>query len=414
MANFNYTALENGSRVSGSIEAASQNAARTKLSSAGKVVLKIAESKQKNAGAKTNEGLSFGEKLLSFFMIRKSSVEISLRQLSSVLAAGVPIMTALGAVGKQAPGMLKKVYSRISQKVRQGYSLKKSFTEDAPFLGQVILGLITVGEANGTLDEMLKYSASLMERSRKVKAQIIQAFTYPVFVILGAMGVGYYMVAEVFPQIMKFILQQGNDVQLPLPTRILIQANDFLTAYGVYILVAPFALIALFFWARSSKQLGTIVDCAVLKMPVLGKAFKDYSNAMWCRTLGALLGSGVDIISAIELVQQTMGNKYYAAQFVELKQKIRQGGSLTSGIETTALHKLYPMSLTMVSVSETSGNLDESLGQVATYAEEQLTRRVAFLSKMVEPAIFIVVGGMVGFIYFAFFMAMLTATKNAT
>jgi type IV pilus assembly protein PilC len=108
-----------------------------------------------------------------------------------------------------------------------------------------------------------------------------------------------------------------------------------------------------------------------------------------------------------------MGNLYYAAQFKKMREIVRQGRSLTEGMRITAMHRLCPMAMTMIAVSEESGGLDTSLFHVAKYSEELLARRVALLGRMVEPAIFIVVGGMVGFVYFAFFMAMLAVTRSA-
>lgn len=416
MQNFEYTALDKGVRSSGVIQAGSLQEARTKLSSSGKVVLKILQSNNKKFGsASENQTVNTPDKFLQFISVRKSSVEISMKQLASVLTAGVPIMTALSAIGNQAPTPLKKIFDKVSAKVRRGYSLKRSFEEEAPILGQVSLGLIGVGEANGTLDEMLSYSAELMERARKVKGQIIQAFAYPILVILIAFGVGFYMVTQVLPEIISFISSQGHEnVVLPLPTRILIQVSDFLELYGLYVLATPAVIITTFVLAKKSKQFGLPIDRALLYLPLLGRAFRFYCNAMWCRTLGALLQSGVDIITAIDLVHGTMENRYYSIQFVKLKEMIRQGSSLTAGIEATALKKLCPMSLTMVSVSETSGGLDESLFHVAKYSEENLEARVSLLSKFIEPAIFVVVGSMVGFLYFAVIMAMMTATRYAS
>jgi type IV pilus assembly protein PilC len=178
-------------------------------------------------------------------------------------------------------------------------------------------------------------------------------------------------------------------------------------------LLAPPVLIVAFILARRTPSLGVHIDHAILRLPLLGKAFRDHANTMWCRTLGALLRSGIDILAALELVGGIVGNQYYTVQFTKMREIVRQGGSLTRGLESTRLHALCPMSLTMVSVSEEAGGLDESLLHVARYSEEQLARRVALLGKLVEPAIFIIVGGMVGFIYFAFFMAMLAVTKSA-
>ncbi len=417
MASFQYKALRDGQRKNGVIAADNLQTASAKLRSEGYVILELVQNKRQTKQSNhsvLNAERPAWEYRLSKVLIFKSQVEITMQQLASVLRSGVPILTALREVGRQSPYFLSRAYAAISEKVRRGHSLERSLREEAPFMGKIAIGLIAVGEANGTLDEMLAYSAELMERGRKVRGQIVQAFTYPAIVVLGAFGVGYYMVAHVFPKIMTFINKQGKNVPLPAPTRILIQVNDFLSAYGIYVLMAPLILIILFILARRNPRMAEKIDRAILYIPLLGKAFKDHSNTMWCRTLGALLRSGVDVLNALELVGGTLNNHFYAAQFKKMREIVRQGGSLTKGLETTQLCGLCPMSLTMVSVSEESGGLDESLLHVARYSEEQLTRRVSLLSKLVEPAIFVIVGGMVGFIYFAFFMAMLAVTRSAT
>jgi type IV pilus assembly protein PilC len=119
------------------------------------------------------------------------------------------------------------------------------------------------------------------------------------------------------------------------------------------------------------------------------------------------------VLVALQLVEETIGNLHYAGQFRQMREVVRQGGSLGKGLRDSTLRRLCPIGLTMVSVSEESGGLDTSLLKVADYSEEQLSRRVGILGKLVEPAIFVVVGGMVGFVYFAFFMAMLTVTRSA-
>ena len=182
---------------------------------------------------------------------------------------------------------------------------------------------------------------------------------------------------------------------------------------ATFVLMAPIILLTMFFLARRTPAIGVQVDYALLHIPLLGKALRDHANTMWCRTFGALLRSGIDVLKALTLVEETMSNKYFAEQFRQMREVVRQGRSITQGIENTALQKLCPMALTMVSVSEETGGLDTSLLHVARYCEERLTRRVALLGKLVEPAIFIVVGGMVGFVYFAFFLAMLAVTRSA-
>ncbi len=410
---FDYTALKDGSRTSGTIEAESRQAAGKQLRGQGYAILALQPSTGKKKSEKKQEKSGNSQSRFAGLFVSNSHVEIALHQLASLLRAGVPIVTAFNAISRQASKTLSRIFERVTVKVKQGNSLQRSIEEEAPFMGRVTLGLIGVGEANGTLDEMLSYAADLMEKARKVKGQIIQAFAYPAFVILVAMGVSYYMVAVVFPKIMTFIQKQGSGVPLPMPTRILISVSDFVMEWGLLLMLVPVIAGIGLFLLRTVPRYGQYIDHAVLRIPLLGLAFREHCNTMWCRTLGALLSSGIDVVSALNLVGQTMGNLYYVEQFRLMQEIIRQGRSMTHGITQTALHRLCPIAVTMVTVSEETGGLSESLLYVADYSEDRLSRRVALLGTMIEPAIFILVGGIVGFVYFAFFLAMLSVTKSA-
>ena len=409
MALFVYSALERGKRTEGMIEAENQAAAATQLKARRLIPLKLEAAKGKRI---TNVHRGRMERGLCRFLIRPMQVELALSQLGQVIRAGVPIVTALESVGAQAPYHLRRVFADIIGRVRSGQSLEHSLREEAPFFGKVTLGLIGVGEANGTLDDMLRYSSDLLERSRKVKAQVLGALAYPSAVVLGAFGLGYYMVNNVIPQIMSFIGAQDPS-SLPLVTQYLMMTTDFLKVYGVYIMAAPVVLVVLVTAARKNRRTAPKVDAVMLWIPPVGKALREHANTMWCRTLGALLSSGVDILSALELVCSTLDNACYAERLNAIRNQIRQGATLTRAYRENGMKRLCPMAYTMISVSEDSGGLDESLLHVASYSEEELTRRVSMLSKMIEPAVFVLVGGMVGFVYFAFFLAMLAATNNA-
>lgn len=422
MTSFRYKIQHNGSPRTGVIEAGSLQEASALLRRDGGVILQLradtaaaaasASATARGASTAGVEAAPAWRGLAHRVLIFRSQVELTLRQLSSLLGAGVPILTAIRAVADQAPGLLARVYAGIGEKVRRGYPLQRCLQEEASFFGDVTIALIAVGEANGTLERMLNYSADLMEKARRIRSQIVQAFTYPAIVVLIAFGIGYFLVAHVFPKIMTFIQKQGKTVQLPLPTRLLIQVNDFLEIYGLYVLATPPLLVAAYFLAHRVPAIGERLDYLKLRLPLIGKAFREHANARWCQTLGSLLGSGVDVLVALQLVQETVGNLHYAVQFDKVREVVRQGGSLAKGLRESTLSRLCPIGFTMVSVSEETGGLDVTLLKVADYSEEQLSRRVGILGKLVEPAIFVVVGGMVGFVYFAFFMAMLAVTRS--
>jgi len=410
MHHFRYKINKNGTVKMGVIDAESPHRAALELQKLGGTILQLqAVTEHETEKGSSSSRRTFAER----FLIFGSQVELSLRQLASLLKAGVPIMEALQSVGEQSPPLLRNVHARIAEKVRHGYPMKKTLQEEAACFGNITIGLIGIGEANGTLDEMFRYSADLMERSRKVRSLIVQAFTYPAIVLAVAAGISYFLVAHVLPKIVTFISKQSKQIELPLPTRILMETNDFLCFYGMYLLAAPIILGITYFFARKNPVLCEQIDRLCLRCPLLGKAYRDHCNTMWCRTLGALLKSGIDILTALKLVEEVMNNRHYALQFNKMCAMVKQGESFSKSVRKTTLGKWCPMALSMIAVSEKSGTVDTSLLHVADYCEEQLGRRVIMLGKFIEPAIFIIIGGIVGFIYFAFFLAMIAATHSA-
>jgi type II secretory pathway component PulF len=409
MPTFSYTVSQAGSRTTGLIEAESEAQAASELRQQGMMILSLT---QTQAEAQRRSRGSGAPSPIASILISRSDLEATLSRLSALLAGGVPIVAALQALESQAPRALARVIAGIARRVRGGASLSKSFQAEAGFLGDTIIGLIGVGEANGIVAEMLQEASELMRRSREVKSRVFQAFTYPAIVTLGAIGVAAYIVYWVFPKVLKFINTQSSDVRLPAISRALIGISTFMTDYGLYVLLAPFGMVLAFHLVRKTEQGGYIIDRALLAVPLLGAALRANSNAMWTRTLGTLMRSGVDIANAIDLVEVTMKNRHYRRQFSTLREHVRRGRSLTDAIAATDLGRLCPLAPVLVSVGEHTGGVDDGLLQVAEDSEALLERRTNLLSKLVEPAVFVVVGGMVGFVYFGFFLAMLAATRS--
>ncbi len=413
MARYVYTAHTAGGRRTGTLEADSENAALQRLRAQKVTVLDLRMASAAGEDDARNEEL-FRLDIFQRWPIRAQDLELILRQTGSLLHSGVPIITALTAIARTCPARAARALNLVSQEVRKGKPFSKALGSCMPGLDRVTLGLISVGEANGTLDEMCRYSANLMERARKLRAQMIETFTYPAIVILGAMGVGYYMVRHVFPVVMKFIEGSGRKAAvLPLPTRMVIALDGFLSTYGIFILLAPVVLAIVIMALRKYPRSGEIVDALALKIPLLGGAFCFHANTMWCRTLGSMLSGGLDVLAAVDLTQATMNNWVYALELGSIKDTIRNGRSLGDSIGASRLAQLNPMAHTMISVSEQGGRLAESLIEAAEFSQDQLNRRVELLSSIVEPAILLIVGGFVGLVYFGFFMAIYSATRSA-
>jgi len=411
MPAFTYTILEKGARRSGEIEAMDQASAAAQLQRQGARIMQLQQTAAKTKGKRQGTTNGNMERLLRSMQVRKAHIEQVFGQLAQMLRAGVPLLTALQSLATHAPRTMRRVCADLAGHVREGRALHVALSKEAAFVGPITIGLVQAGENNGTLDEMLRYAAQLMEQRRKVRGQIMGALAYPLFVVLAAFGLGYYMVTSVIPQIMDFIGAK-SPADLPRVTQYLVYTNDFLQLYGLYILLAPVVVIALVVVAKRYPQTAVQVDEGFLHIPPIGKALQHYANALWCRTLGSLVKSGIDIMAALDLAGNTVGNASYRQRILRMKDAVREGVSFPLAMQQAGLDKLCPMAGTMVAVSEQSGGLDESLLHAADFSEEQLSLRVALLSKMIEPAIFILVGGMVGFVYFGFFLAVLAATQG--
>jgi type II secretory pathway component PulF len=401
MPAFDYSAMVQGVRRKGSVDAESQAQAAAKLRAGGALILSV-----QPAVARKRVAIDFNR-----FLIRRVSIELVFRQLSSLLRAGVPILSALHSLAETSPKPLRRVLCKTADAVRGGQAFSKALMGHLPRLDPATRGLLEIGEANGSLDAMAAYAADLMERSRKIRADILQALGYPLLVTLAGLGLGYYMVNEIFPVLMEFI-QQGRAVELPLPTRMLIVLNDFLLACGVYVLLAPVLLILIVLGLRRHPRTAPFIDAAVLHLPLLGGAMRYYSNAMWCLVFGSMLSSGLDVLAAVELVEKTMDNAHYRVQFRRIRDLLSGGGSLSRCLAKTDLKRLCPMGYSLAMVNEESGMLDEGLLQVAAFSEDQMKRRVALLCRMIEPTVFVLIGGFVGLIYFGFFMAVYAAAGS--
>jgi type IV pilus assembly protein PilC len=412
MPSFRYIASANGDRREGILQAASTSEAAAALRRQGLMILALNET-HKNARSDVQSGDGFLPRSVARFLILRIHIEIALNQLSTLLAGGVPIMTALKTVEGLVPGPLRRVVAAIARHVQGGEPLSKGMKAEAPFLGETTLGLVAAGEANGTVAEMLGQASSLMQRVREVRSRIVQAFSYPAIVTLGAIAVAVYMVQVVFPKVLKFIEGQRSNVELPAISSALIVISRFMTDYGLYLLLAPLALGIAFHLLRRTERGGLAIDRALLSVPLLGGALRAAGNAMWTRVLGTLVRSGIDIVSAIDFVERTVKNRHYRKQFRQVRHMLRRGRSLSDAVRSTDLERLCPLAPAFVSVGERTGGLDDGLLQVATDSEARLERRTDLLAKLVEPAVFIVVGGMVGFVYFGFFLAMLAATRSA-
>ncbi|MCB1093560.1 MAG: type II secretion system F family protein, partial [Verrucomicrobiae bacterium] len=331
------------------------------------------------------------------------------RELVILLKGDVPVVESLEIVATLNKGMLAQAFSEVARQVREGSSLHAAMREHMDFVGPLPISLVEVGEANGSLPQMFTYCVNLMEQRRNLKNKVMQALTYPAIVVLMGLGVGYYATAIAIPKIASVL--DGDLERLPVITRALLDTSDWVIQYGYWLILGPILFVMLLLVLNRHERIGYVLNYLMLRLPLFGKVSRFSANALWNKTLALLLDSGIPVVDSLELTRRTMANRYYRRQFEHLIERVLSGKSLSAGMASTSLSRLSPLSDPLVKVGENSGNIDEGLRFVGDHYEDQLSRRLDLLGKLVEPALIIVVGGMVAFVYIGFFMGM--ASMNA-
>lgn len=405
-------ALPEGGKERGILTAGNAEAAEKMLKDQNKTILQLqaVHSSVTDSPFFQLKERSSAECFWAGFAISGSQIEQFLGQLAAMLEGGVPILTAIQTVAAQSGYFLSRALFCTANKLQSGKLLAEAVREEMPFLGNIITGMIAAGEANGDVDKMCRYSAELLARRRQVKGQVLQAMAYPALVILVTIGIVAFLMIQVIPKIMKFLNNRQTD--LPPVTQLLVDVTTYLQANGLYFIGLPVLLAIALVLMRKNPEMAVHIDHGVLRIPVIGKVFRASSNMLWCRTLGILLRSGINIIPALEFTVGALNNFYYRNELAEMKKIVAQGHPLSTALRVSGLRPFIPLADAMLVVGENTGQMDAGLLKTAEFCDTDLQKRIALLSKLIEPALFVVVGGIVGFVYIAFFMGLMAASAG--
>jgi type IV pilus assembly protein PilC len=255
------------------------------------------------------------------------------------------------------------------------------------------------------LDLTLKRAAEIVRSRRQLQSKILTALAYPTAVFLAGIGVSLFMVFGVIPRIQRFLETLGKG--LPASTQLLVDITTYMnenaTALGLATMTTIGVIVAGFLWEPSRYW----IDRGSLRVPVLGGVFRTAAAASFSRNLQTLIQSGVSLLDGLRSVEDLVGNRRLREQLSETREMVVEGSSLADAIRTRA--DFTPMLPRILAIGESSGRLDEVLGESAEYYEEQLSATIARLAALVEPLMLLVVGGIVGFVYISFFMALFAA-----
>ncbi|MBV6458021.1 MAG: Type II secretion system protein F [Fimbriimonadaceae bacterium] len=398
---FSYTYQDqSGGIQKGTIEAESEDALRARFEEQG---LRITEISQIKGGKRRTR--SYGK-------VRLANLSVFCRQFSTMVDAGVSLVRCLDVLSRQSQdSKLKKILIDIGERVEGGESLSRAMQRHPRTFNNLFIGLIRAGEVGGVLEETLQRLAHFLEKDVELRRKVKSALTYPVLVMIAAIGIVIFLVTWVVPQFAALFKDIGvKEDDFPAMTKFLIDLSEVFKK-NWWILIISFVSIMfawkLFVGTRFGRRMA---DRVKLKIPVFGKLHHKICMARFSRTMGTLLTSGVPILQAMETVSGTVGNSIMADAVMEARARIREGDRIGDPLEASRLFP--PMVVHMIGVGEESGSLDFMLQKIADFYESEVEATLASLTAALEPVLIVVLGFIVGFIVIAMFLPLIKVIET--
>lgn len=324
--------------------------------------------------------------------IKISELSVITRQFATLLDSGLTVEESLSALIQQAEGhQVKSVLSGIRSQVTEGHSLADALSRYPRSFPGIYTASVAAGEQSGNLDEVLERLAEYIEARQGIQQRVGLALIYPVILTVVAILIVTGLLVYVVPQVVKVFEDTGQD--LPLLTEMLIQVSEFLLKYGAWILaVLAVAAIAVLFALKNDK-IRFRVHAAFLRLPGIRRLSRGINTARMSRTLAIMAGSGVPLLSAMRSSEGVMSNLVLRKNLADAATEVAEGVSINRALARSG--NFPPLLVQMVASGEKSGRLGEMLDKAATAMERELEARIAVLVGLFEPAMILVMGGVV-------------------
>jgi type IV pilus assembly protein PilC len=378
-----------GQTARGELNAADRDAAIVQLRSQGITVATIEERKKAKA---------FGEKKQK---ITDKDLVVFTRQFATMIDAGLPLVQCLEILSSQTDNKtFGKLLNEVKLDVEGGATYADALKKHPKVFDSLYSNMVRAGEAGGMLDTILQRLAKQMEKTAKLKAQIKSAMVYPAAIVAVAIIVVTVLLVWVIPIFAKMFADFGGS--LPGLTQFVIDLSNLMQKYIIF--MAAGVGIGLWLLKRYyDTPAGRLkIDGLSLKMPVLGDLIRKIAVARFTRTFGTLIQSGVPIMDSLEIVARTAGNLVVENAILAARTSVGEGKTLAEPIGKTGVFP--PMVVQMISVGEATGALDAMLSKIADFYDEEVDTAVAMLTSLLEPALMVFLGTVIGFIVIAMYL----------
>jgi len=396
MANFNYKARDAQGRLTqGLIDAEDETKAALSIEKLGLSPIDIQKKGDVSIFLSVNEGKI---ETSPFFWTKKVSHQellIFTRQLSTLISTGAPLITSLENVAGQTQNLrFKQIIKNIISSLESGLSFSESLAQYSDIFGNLYVSLIKVGEAGGLLDKVLSRLAELSTQEIDLRSRIRSALVYPVVLALVAFVIVNFVLVAVLP---KFVtIFEASSAKLPLPTKVLLSLSyivrNFWWLIGLGII---FVLNSLKNYYRTSAGRYRI-DSLFLRLPLFGPLTLKVMISRLSRSIAALTKSGVPVLEALTVVEETIPNVVLQKMIKDTRTAISQGQNLTEPFQASGLFP--PMVIQLINTGERTGRLDQMFDQIAAFYEPEIEFTVRNLTSLLEPVMLLVMGLIVAFI----------------
>jgi len=336
--------------------------------------------------------------------IKMRDIVIFTRQFSTMINAGLPLVQALDILAKQTENKVLAATTRdIVFDVESGHTVADALAKHPKAFSELYVNMVAAGEAGGILDTILMRLATFMEKNDALVRKVKGAMIYPAVIMSVAAIAICVLLIFVIPVFESMFA--GVGMALPMPTRVVIAASDFLRGFwwalGAGIAGGVFLLKR--YYATSGGKL--TIDKMLLRFPVLGDVLRKSAVSRFTRTLGTLISSGVSILDGLEITAKTAGNRVIQDAIMQSRASIAGGDTIAAPLQKSAVFP--PMVISMIAVGEQTGGLDEMLSKIADFYDEEVDAAVSGLLSLLEPVMIVflgvIVGGMVVAMYLPIF-----------
>jgi len=393
---FQYKALnKKGKSVSGIITAEGRTAARLRLAQEMIFPVEIVEVKE---SPKRSVSEGFLRRFPGFNRINPVEVTVALRQLSTLVSSGLPLVECLTALIEQTEqARLKTIFTQIRERVIEGSSLSQAMAAHPSVFSNIHVNLVKAGETGGALDIILNRLADFSEGRLKLKKKIEAALAYPMFLVMISAIILVFLMSFVMPKVIGIF--HGMEISLPWSTRALIEMTSLMKRFWwLFGLVIIGSLAGISVWIRTQK--GKVVwDKIRLLIPALGKLHLKAVLARFTRTLSILLKSGIKLVEALGIARLSMGNTVMEEAVKDAIRLVKEGQDLATPLKKTG--RFPPLMVQLIRAGEMSGELEDMLSKAAEMYENDVESSIGAMTSIIEPVVILCMGLAVGFIVMA-------------